>query len=214
MSHDEYDFFDEITEAQFLEDKLKDISEEGVRSYLGTYGDAVDQRIANFLAQAEQLKDAGWCDASVVMSVTAIELTVRFLLVRPLIGAAFLSEDWADLLSQRIVTSRTVDDRKLLPEILRFHDIDIKRIQLKDQRELWPVVLKIYEMRNRIVHAGESATVKHAETAIECAKELREQAVLPLAKKHGFTLEATGKWHRIKKGIIMRTGYSPRSPFK
>jgi hypothetical protein len=55
------------------------------------------------------------------MAVTCIEITIRYLLVRPLIQAAFLSEDWADLLTQRIMASRTADDRKLIQEILRFH---------------------------------------------------------------------------------------------
>jgi hypothetical protein len=210
----EYDFDDEIARDQFIEETIRGISEDGVRNYLGTYGDAVDERISNSLAQACQLRDFGWCPSSVVMSVTAIELTIRFLLVRPLIQAAFLSEDWADLLTRRITSGRTAEDRELLPTVLAFHDIDIKQIRLSDGRELWATLLRIYKVRDKAVHAGQPATFEDAETAIDCTTTLRKSVVVPLAEKHGFTLEATGCWHNVEKLGASRAIYSVRSPFK
>ena len=121
MSHDMYDYSDEIAQEEFIRDNLKGISEDGVRGYLGTYGDAVDKRIASSLTQAEQLKDAGWLQASVAMSVTAIELTVRFLLIRPLIQAAFLSP-WI-FLTQACSRARTsrLDTQAALPSKTPFN---------------------------------------------------------------------------------------------
>lgn len=208
-----YDFEEEIARDEYIQETLKGISEDGVRGYLGVYGDAVEERIHSSLIQAEQLKGSGWCDSAVTMAVTAIELTIRFLLVRPLIQAAFLSEDWADLLTQRIASGRTIDDRKLLPEILRFHDLDIKQITLDDGRELWQAILDIYKVRDKVVHAGEPSTIAHAEIAIACATKLREAVVVPIAEKLGFSLEKTGKWQNIEKENF-KSHYSPQSPFK
>jgi hypothetical protein len=214
MSALDYDFSDEIAERALVEDAIRGISQDGVRGYFGTYGDAVYKRISNTLAQAEQLKACGWCDSSVVMAVTCIEITIRYLLVHPLIQAAFLSEDWADLLTQRIMASRTADDRKLIPEVLRFHDIDIKHLRLADERELWPTILEMYKVRNAVVHEGASARVETAETAIDCAINLRDQGLLPLAMKHGFTQQNAGQWYRVNHYAVEGAHYNPRSPFK
>jgi hypothetical protein len=171
MSWD-HDFSDEIAEREFLEETIRGISDDGVRNYLATYGDAIDARISSTLIQAQQLQAFGWCGASVTNAVTSIELTIRYLLVRPLIQAAFLSEDWADLLTQRIVSGRTAGDRELLPEVLRFHDIRLKHIFLPDGRALWVTILQIYKTRNTVVHEAASVTVESATTAIECAIQL------------------------------------------
>jgi hypothetical protein len=213
MSHEIDDFFDEMNEAEFVEETLRGISNDGVSGYLAAYGDAVDKRISSVLTQAQQLKDFGWPQPSVTMSVTAIELTIRFLLVRPLIQAAFLSEDWAELLTQRIATGRTSEDQNLLRTILKFHGMDIDKIMLDEDRPLLATIKKINDVRHKIVHAGELATVDDAETAIDCANLLRKEVVLPIAKKYGFTLADTGKWHATLKGkIVLRV--TPRSPFK
>jgi hypothetical protein len=191
MSALDYDFSDEIAEREFVDNTIRGISQDGVRGYFGTYGDAVYKRMSNTLAQAEQLKECGWCDSSIVMAVTCIEITIRYLLVRPLIQAAFLSEDWADLLTQRIMASRTADDRKLIPEILRFHDIDITQIRLPDERELWPTILGMYKIRNAVAHEGASATVKDAQTARHIRRRNRrriDNALAPAryASQSGF----------------------------
>jgi hypothetical protein len=139
---------------------------------------------------------------------------VRFLLIRPLIQAAFLDEDWAYLLTQRITSGPSIHDRNILPEILRYHDIDVTSVKLSTGSEVWQIVTKvIYPKRNRIVHHGESATLEEAETAVKCAVLLRENVVLPLAKKLGFTLETTDCWHQIKTKQLIAS-FTPRSPFE
>ena len=114
------------------------------------------------------------CATCVVSATTAIEIIVRFLLIRPLIQAAFLSEEWAYLLTQRIASGRTTEDRKLLPKILEHHRIDITTVLLENGHELWEtVVSKVYPKRNKIVHATDPAGSEEAQLAIECAGRLR-----------------------------------------
>ena len=135
-----------------------------------------------------------WCSPP-----TAIELIVQFLLIHPLIQAAFLSDEWAYLLTERIASGRTAEDRKLLPKILQHHNIDVTTVLLENGGELWETVAsKVYPKRNKIVHAAEPTRAEEAQLAIDCATRLRADIVLPISDKLGLTLEVTGLWCRTK----------------
>lgn len=216
MSHrDDLSYYEEeMGRDALIEETLKGISRDGVSGYLGTYGDAIDGRILDSIDQAHRLLAAGFTQSSLILATTAIEIIVRFLLIHPLIQGAFLSEDWAYLLTQRVASARTVDDRKLLPKILAFHDIDVSKVTLKNTEAVWDTIVTfVYPTRNRAVHSAEPVGYEDAEIAIECAELLRSDIVMPIAKKHGFTLEVTGCWHRTKTEFTSGR-YSPRDPFK
>lgn len=204
---------EEASQAQFIEETLKNISEDGVRNYLGTYGDAVDIRIMHCMKEARMLLSGGFFQSAVVSAVTAIELTIRFLLLRPLMQAAFLSEEWASLLTQRIASGRSANDREILPQILHFHDVDLKRIKLSNGRPLWKTITEVvYSMRDKVVHRAEPVSEDDALLAIQCADHLRNEVVMPYANKLGFTLETTKCWQRTKK-LMSGAHYNPRDPF-
>lgn len=79
---DDYDdYARDAAMAELAQQALRDRSIEGTRFYLGTYGDAVDERISSSLVRARGLQNAGYHEAAVVFESTAIELSVRFLLV-------------------------------------------------------------------------------------------------------------------------------------
>jgi hypothetical protein len=82
------------------------------------------------------LNTYGFHRQAILSATTAIELIIRFLLIRPLIQAAFLDEDWAYLLTQRITAGPSIRDRKLLPNILGFHEIKLKELKLSTGAEL------------------------------------------------------------------------------
>lgn len=209
--HDEY--YEALAREELVAEKLKAISEEGIRSYLGTHGDAVESRVGQCLSQAKYLSDQGYPAAAVMVSVTAIELTVRYMLVRPLIQGAFLSDDWAQLLARRMTTGRGAQDRDMLPNILEFRGIKINELKLSNGADLWSAITgSVVEKRNRIVHEGESAKADDGKLALECATLLWSDVVLPMAKGLGFTLEETGCWHRIARSE--QDDHTPVSPFK
>jgi hypothetical protein len=72
----------------------------------------------------------------------------------------------------------------------------------------------MYKVRNAVVLEGASATVKNSQTAIDCAISLRDQVLLPLATKHGFTQQNVGQWYRVEHHAMEGMHYDPRSPFK
>jgi hypothetical protein len=196
---------EEAAQAAFIEETLKNISEDGVRNYLGTYGDAIDRRIAKSMKDSRMLTTAAFYSPAVVSAVTAIELTIRFLLLRPLMQAAFLSEEWANLLTKRVTSGQSARDREILTDILRFHDIDLDGLKLPDGRSLWSSLRNaVYPKRDGIVH--------RALLAISCADQLRNQVVLPFAQKLGFTLETTKVWRNAKTDTS-GAFYNARDPF-
>jgi hypothetical protein len=204
---------EEDAKEAFIQETLRGISEDGIAGYLGRYGDAIDARVNDSISQAGKLKDAKFYQSSVVMAVTAIELIVRFLLLRPLVQGAFLSDEWAYLLAQRIASGRTAEDRKLLPQILKFQGLELEKLRLENGKGLWNTITKeVYSKRDRIVHAADPASKPDAELAIACAIQLRSDAVLPMAKKFGFTLEETGCWHKIKRKD-MTADFTTGDPF-
>lgn len=100
MSYDDYDYENdwdykqEEYEAELVQKGLKDQRDEQIREYLGVYGDAVQERIDSCIAEARSLLEQGFPSASLVRAVTGTELANRYFVLRPVIGIAFLSEEW------------------------------------------------------------------------------------------------------------------------
>jgi hypothetical protein len=123
MSHDpdspyEDEYFEETGRQELIAQALKDVSEDGIRQYLGIHGDAIDKRLDNLLAQATYARQAGFPHFAVIGAVTAIELIARYMLFRPLLQGAFLSDNWAQLLTRRVTAGKSKEERDILPQIL------------------------------------------------------------------------------------------------
>ena len=196
MSWDDYHYYQqEAAMEEFLEHELRRISEEPVFYYLAAYGDAIEERVKRCLDQAQSLSDRGYPGAALTRAASGIEVTIRFFLARPLVQGAFLSDEWAELLSRKLLHGRTADDRELLPAILRNWKMDITSIKLSDGSQAWEqIVKKVWPSRNSYVHKADDTSNEDALLAIECLKILLSQVVDPIAKKLGFTREQTGCW--------------------
>jgi hypothetical protein len=209
--------------TELIEESLKSISVDNAKHYLGTYGDAVEARVNSCLRQARELHRLTYFGAAVVLASTATELIVRFMLVRPLVQGAFLTDEWAAILAGRIVNGHTAEDRKLLPTVLRQWSVDLEKIRLTSSAPVWPAFVNtVWPMRNKIVHHATEAADHDAVLAIECADALLTKVVRNVAKNLGFTLDTTGKWAEIRgeAGTIGEEGYrqwsqsfDPKSPF-
>ena len=142
----------------------------------------------------------------------AVEITIRYLLLRPLVQGAFLSDEWAKILTSRVVNGRSKEDRGLLPNVLRRWGIEITQIRLAGGASLWQTVVEtVCRKRNEFVHCADTVTEKDASLALDCARALLAQVVYPLSMRLGFTLGTTGKWHQIR-GAAMGMTFSPK-PF-
>ncbi len=222
-----YDYLDEMLDRQyeameeFAQERLRETSLTAVRTYLGTYGDAIQQRVKQNIDGAQALLQSGFPSAALVEAATAIELTIRFLLVRPLVQGAFLSDAWAGVLADRIGTGRTAEDRKILPQILEIWKIDVASVRLRNGDTVWPTITdNILPARNRVVHEGETVAPEIVDKALECCNLLIDKVVQKIAAELGFTIDRTGKWaeiHEIRENPFGATRswqrFTPASPF-
>ena len=217
MSEHLHDYEEETAIEEFLEESLTAISEENARSYLGTYGDVIEQRVSACRCLAEKLCGDGYYGPAITVATTAMELIIRFMLLRPLVQGAFLSDEWSEILSSRATRARTSEDRELLPSVLRQWGVDPDSFTLTSGSGLWQSVSEIWPKRDRIVHQGEEGTRDEAMMAIECAAILHETIVHGIASRLGFTLQVTGKWCEIRSdqdGHSHHASFEPGDPFQ
>ena len=204
--------------AEFIENSVAQIAQDSVQRYLGTYGDAIEERVEQCVEDAKKLLELNFWGPSLTLSVTAIEIIIRFMILRPLVQGAFMSEEWAEILLKRIATGRSAEDKKMLPAILRQWGIDITTIKTKSDEPLWENIQNLTQRRNDFVHSGEEIQEYEAIKGLEAADVLVNGINITLAEKFGFSLSETGKWHQIdkydSKGGESHSSFKPLSPFK
>jgi hypothetical protein len=206
----EEEYFEEIGRQEQIAKALKDISEDGAREYLGTYGDAIDKRFDLVMAQAKYARQQGYPHFAILGAVTAIELATKHMLFRPLLQGAFLSDAWAQILTRRFTNARSDRERDILPQILEIHGVKIKGLPLSDKSLFWKALVdKVIRKRNLIAHEGEFATPAEADLAIECADVLWSKVVLEVGKKLGRKFDEGERWADLGED-----GYEPKDPFQ
>lgn len=222
LDEDDYRYEQEEAMEAFLEASLKDISHESATSYLGTYGDAVDARVLACLREAEDLLNAEHPGPALCLAATALELMIRFMVLRPLVQGAFLSDEWAAILARRVAGARSAEDRALLPAVLRQWGIEITTIRMPSEIGVWDFFLaQVWPARNYFVHRGDRPSREVAVGALECARCFRRDIVGAIASRLDFTLETTGKWCQIRGKEATPGGgtrswsrdFTPRDPF-
>ena len=184
---------------RLFEESLKSQAKDAVKSYLGRYGDAVDQRVLASIAEAKLLLEHGHFGPSLCAAVIAVELMIRFMLVRPLVQGAFLSDEWAGILTARIATGETARDRELVPAVLRQWGLDVTKVRGRTSRvPVWEfTVTQLFLSRNNYIHRYDSVPEDTVVIGVECAEAFRHEIVGAVAKQIGFSLDVTGKWCKI-----------------
>ncbi len=153
--------------SRFIERSISEQRDEQITGYLGIFGDAVQIRVNRCISESQHLLDSGFASQAVVSSVTAVELILRFFIVRPTLEGAFLSDEWTYILMDRILSRRAAGDREILPSILRAWEIDLDSICLPDGTRLWnKFITQLIPLRNNIVHKGAQAIEAQAREAL------------------------------------------------
>lgn len=190
--------WEEAAESEFWENLPQDLHEQAVTDYLGQNGDAIDGRVLKLIALADVLSKSNYSGPSIVASVIALEVMIHYFCVRPIVVGAILSDLIAAEVSKRIVGSRTSDQRQILSAVLRPWGIELSQLLLPDRQPLWDRIQSVViKKRDGFVHRGDEVTRGEAELALQCVTSFREQVVLGLAKRLGFTLEKTTCWSKV-----------------
>ena len=114
-AYDEY--MSELGREEELRRAIEEISIENASWYLGTFGDALEKRARVLIKEAKELSDLGYSGASLVLSASALELVVRYFVLKPLVSGTFIKDIWVDLLVDKLVSGQSWRDRELLPLI-------------------------------------------------------------------------------------------------
>ncbi len=173
----------------------RDDARNRVRQYLSMNGAAVWARVERALADARSSRDT-YPAASIVAAMTASELTVRFLVLRPMVAGLVFNTRLAMRLVREGYSARTDRDRALLPDACRAWGIDLDSLTLPNGEPLWESLLPLVEVRNRYVHRAEPVLAEQAAGAVDCAEGLVAQMVLPLASSLGLEWPPTGWTHK------------------
>lgn len=161
--YDKFDYFDMQAEyeAELIDKAIAELPTENIRWYLATNGDAIEGRVNSTTKEAESLLSSGYFGPSLIFAVTSIEIVLRFFVLRPIVHGAFLSDEWAQILLERVVSGRTYKDRKLLQKIVKHWSIALERITLSTGRGLWSTLInEIWPNRNNVVHKASEALLK------------------------------------------------------
>jgi hypothetical protein len=217
MSYDDWAYdqhMAEIGREEELRRAIEDISIENASWYLGTYGDALEQRVRGLIDEAKVLAQLGHSGSSVVLCVSALELIVRYFVLKPLVSGTFLKDIWADLLVDKLVTGQAWRDRELLPLIADEWEIDLESIKLANGKGAWTFFnSELLKRRNEFVHKGEPVLTEVSLLGVECADVLFDRLLTRIAKKFQLGWPESGAWHKPAPGN-RGSFYKPCDPFR
>jgi len=224
MSNDPNDYAQEQYEQMVIDEYMKDLAEGPAHVQMATFGDAVEKRVFECIDEAKRLNAAGFPGAALARSITAIEIIIRHFLVRPLIYAAFSTDEWADVLVDRILQKGprgSTTERELLPAILRNWGIDITGVVFPSGKHLWQTLKEkpggLFELRNTYAHQGAICNSEAGNLGVECATSMFSEIVVPLSNRLGLTRTETGCWHVVlsknDRNLNPPRTWKERSPF-
>lgn len=183
--------FDLDASHEYIADEIRQAFEgrsvESARAYLGTYGDAVTARVRGAIEEATALLESGHPGPATLLAHTAVELTIGYLVVRPIVQGAFLSDQWAAVLTDQIVRDAPGERGRVLRLIADAWDLRLEDSRLADGASAWGVFTgQITPARNAFVHRAEPVSPELAKRATACAEALLDGLVGPLAKGVGM----------------------------
>jgi hypothetical protein len=209
--------FDLDMAQEYLENEVRQAfkgrSAESTRAYLGTYGDAVTERVERAIADARDLLASGHTGPAITLAATAVELIVGYLVVRPIVQGAFLSDQWAGVLTDQILGGRTDQSRRLLPIIATAWGLDLDKAVLPSGKPVWGSFTgSVIPARNNFVHRADSVSPEIVTQAIGCAVVLLGALVVAVGRSVDMNWPAH-PWHQayVVGGTIQR--FKPRDPF-
>jgi hypothetical protein len=203
---------------QYLEEEIERAFEErsadAAGTYLGTFGDAITARVRGAIGEARTLLDTGHPGPALALAATAVELTVRDLIVKSTVQGAFLSSEWATILADQIVRDAPGEPRKLLPLMANAWGLDLNSIKLSGGAAAWGVFTgSVVPARNAFLHRGDPVEPDLALRSISVAEALLDGLGGALAAKVGL-LWPEHPWHMARSfGRGVTKAHEPQDPY-
>lgn len=203
---------------QYLEGEIERAFEErsadAAATYLGTFGDAITSRVRGAIGEARTLLSEGHPGPALALAATAVELTVRDLIVKSTVQGAFLSGEWATILADQIVRDAPGEPRKLLPLMAGAWGLDLNSIELTGGAAAWGVFTgSVVPARNAFLHRADPVDPDLALRSVAVAEALLDGLGSALAAKVGLLWPAH-PWRMTRSfGRGVTEGYEARDPY-
>lgn len=205
-------------EEELKKRTIEELPLDKIRFYLGTYGDAIEKRVNKCINDAKELMKMPYYGSALVRAVTAIEVIIRYYILKPLLEGTFLSDQLSRILIKKMLPNRSYSDRNLLIVLTKHWDIPLANLKLSNDRELWNTFLtEIIPKRNNIIHKADEIEEQDATNTIECVELFMKEVIAPLAKKFGFGWPESGQWCKFaetdNQGVTKYINFKPKDPF-
>src|ERR1035437_13895 len=190
-SHDE-DGREEY-EAEVAEKSIVGLKADLLRSYYVTNPNLAGPAHGS-LVYAQSLEPS-YPTAALVFAVTATELAIKAVLLKPIVFGLIHTEALASFVSD-LTTQHTGMERfqTILTEILgRFGGVDLKTFQRNGSTlTLWNEIVTVQKARNAVVHQGKAGDDANAPLAIAVAATLLNEIFPSVLAKLGLHLHEPG----------------------
>jgi hypothetical protein len=167
------EFGHEVLYPEHYEEAIKEFTVERLQSYYVVHPQLASPAHGSLL-YARSLMPS-YPRAALLFAVTAIELAVKSVLLKPIVFGVVHTEALASFIMD-LTTEHTGMERfrTLLTEILaQFAGVDLMRYKRCDSAvELWKEIKEVQRVRNAVLHRGESVDDSNAELAIAVAETL------------------------------------------
>ena len=159
------DIIDEFL-TKHKDDIIEDFISERMNSYyLNTPNITAAADIA--IQEAQKLIDIS-PRASLVFSVSAIEITLRDILLKPVAVGMVHDDNTGPIMAEFVIRSNSFT--KLLLQILEHYGLDLKQVTRRgSDKKLWVEIEEVKQYRNNILHRGDSASQELAKLSLEIA---------------------------------------------
>lgn len=191
------DYYSDVAAEEAYEEMRKQVVEEFKGDLLSAYYLAhptMPHRPLALLNEAKRLR--GISDAaSLALACSCIELTIKELILRPVVHGVIHQESVADLVADLTLGHAATERfRGLLFGIIgEFAGLDLKTYARPGARvTLWEEVRNVQNSRNRTLHRGETASPEDAIQAVAVAEHLLCCLFHQAIGRFGFVVDAAG----------------------
>lgn len=193
------EMYEQISRELYPEHKSQAIEEftrERLRSYY-VQSPEVMLPAVKMLQEANKLLNIGGCAASTVFSAASYELLLKATLLRPVISGLIHNEGLANVIAERVLGNQTdlQKYKELLSRLfLSLTNVDLGTIKRKGAtKDLLSEATAVQQLRNRILHRGDTCTQHDAERALDVGLDIYEFIVAPVLNALDLGCDAVGR---------------------
>ena len=173
---------------------IYEFTSERLQSYFLSYPDVAKPAYLA-LEESTRLRDAGFFSAAFLFAVIATEITVKTVLLKPIVHGLIHNLPTSTLITELVVRNGLDRIEKLLFESLNsIANIDLKSFcRTTSDQNLWSEIKSLQKKRDFLVHRAQMPSSIDAEIAISVASEVLDSVFPTVIKAINLHLHERGR---------------------